>query len=266
MQYIVANNFNLKATLESGQFFRYFPAGNGYNIVTRSSMFYVSQDKDKLYFDGTSSDFVSSFFGLNDDYSILLKDAKISKMMKQHTGLKLMKQDPWECLVAFVCSQMSNIKRITNNLNSISEYFGKPVKLKTHSLHTFPNPGDINDSALLDKCKLGYRAKYLLEINNKVTDKWLAALKKKSYADAKAELMSLFGIGDKVADCICLFSLGFGEAFPVDVWIERVMKEQYPELKNAKHKQIREFAAKKWGKMAGCAQQYLFHWRRNIYE
>jgi len=263
MQYIVADNFDLKATLESGQFFRYFPFERGYNIVTRSTVFYIAQDKDKLYFDNISKDFVFSFFGLNDDYRILLKDKKISKMMKEHTGLKLMKQDPWECLVAFVCSQMSNIKRITSNLNSISEHFGKPVKFKKHSTYTFPNPGDINDASKLDKCKLGYRAKYLLELNNKVTDKWLASLKKKSYYEAKSELMTLFGIGDKVADCICLFSLGFGEAFPVDVWIERVMKEQYPELKNAKHKQIREFAAQKWGKMAGYAQQYLFHWRRN---
>ena len=107
--------------------------------------------------------------------------------------------------------------------------------------------GKLNDINKIKECATGFRAKYIFEANKKINDNYFAKLKKKNYEDAKKELMKLPGIGEKVADCICLFSLGKTEAFPVDIWMERIMKKLYGQENN---KKIRQFAQQKWGKNA----------------
>jgi N-glycosylase/DNA lyase len=266
MSAIKTTNFNLYHTLDSGQFFRYVLHDGWYYIVTREKVFRVSQEGEKLYFEGASERFVRHFFGLDGNYLEVMhqlsKDPALRIAIKKYPGLRLINQDPWECTVGFLCSQFSNIKKIKKNMECIAEKFGKPVIFKGKKFFTFPSPGALKDIARLKKCAVGFRAKYIAGVNAKVSDKWFAKLKGMKYEKAKERLIELPGIGEKVADCICLFSLGFTESFPVDVWMERAVKELYPEAKKMKLKQMGEFGREKWGKMAGYAQQYLYHWRR----
>lgn len=255
-------NFSLKHTLESGQFFRFKQDGEWYRLSERDSHFRIRQEGDKLEFDGTTKKHIRHLFGLDDNYTAVLQtlssDKKLKPAISFAKGLRLMNRDPWETLISFQCSVMSNIKKIQLNMNNLAKTFGN----LSGGSYSFPEPGKINDLKKIQRCAIGFRAKWVHSVNKMVTDDSLRKLKKKSYADAKQELMKLPGVGSKVADCICLFSLGKKEAFPVDVWIARVMQEQYLE-KETKHSKIVEFAQKKWGENAGLAQQFLYHWSRN---
>jgi N-glycosylase/DNA lyase len=266
MQSISCTDFNLSHTLDSGQFFRYILHDSWYYIVTRGKVFCIRQEGNKLFFDGATPKFVRHFFALDENYGrikrALQHDAVIAYAMKKYPGLRLINQDPWECTVGFLCSQMSNIKKIKGNMDCIAALFGTPVVFRGKAFFTFPSPGEINDAAKLKKCAVGFRAKYILGVNARVNDKWFAKLRAMPYEKAKEELMELPGIGEKVADCISLFSLGFTEAFPVDVWMERAVKETYLKGKKLPLKKLAEFGRKQWGPLAGYAQQYLYHWRR----
>jgi len=255
-------NFSLKHTLESGQFFNYDYEGDCYKLIQRSSRFTVKQNKNMLHYEGISKSELLRFLGINQDHKIMLNDLKdknIQKAYRAYPGLRLMNQDPWQCLVSFVCSSASNIQKIRLNMKKLSETFGKKLG---EGNYAFPEPGSMNDLQRIKDCATGFRAKYLFSINNTVTDKWLAELRNMPYEQAKDKLKGLYGVSDKIADCVLLFSLGFKQAFPVDVWIERAMKELYFENQKVNHDQIREFASQKFSNHAGLAQQYLYHWRR----
>ena len=183
----------------------------------------------------------------------------IAFAMKKYPGLHIIRQDPWECTIAFLCSQFSNIKKIRKNLDCIAEKFGTMVFFQGKRFFTFPSPREINDAAKLKKCAVGFRAKYIMSVNERVSDAWFAKLRALPYEKARERLMRLPGIGEKVADCILLFSLGFTEAFPVDVWMERVIKETYLKGRRISLKKMAVFGRERWGKLAGYAQQYLYH-------
>ena len=158
---------------------------------------------------------------------------------------------------------MSNIPKIKMNLALLSKAYGREVSLDGFSSYTFPEPGSLNDESTLRKCKVGFRAKYLKEINDKVDSYYFRSLRLMDHEDAKSSLMALPGIGDKVADCICLFSLGHMDAFPVDTWINKVMSRLYFSGKEVKPQVLREFARDRYNGYAGYAQQFLFHAVRN---
>jgi len=258
------SSVTLSHTLDSGQFFRYQLHDGWYYVVTREKVFRIRQEGDELFYEGASDNFIRHFFGFDEDYAAikkqLKKDAVLADAIKQYPGLRIIKQDPWECTVFFLCSQFSNIKKIKRNLDLIAEKFGKEIIFKGKKFFTFPPPGAINDLKKLKKCSVGFRAKYILAVNNAVSDEFFARLRKLSYIEAKEELMKLPGIGEKVADCILLFSLDFTESFPVDVWMERVMKENY--AVTLPLRKMSFFGREKWGKLAGYAQQWLYHWKR----
>lgn len=259
MPKIIIKDFNLNHTLESGQLFRYFKEDTGWRVNHRDVSFRVEQQNDKLIFDGTSEREIKRFLGLTQNFEEITreldKDKTISQLRKQLHGLRILKQDPWECLVGFICSSASNIPKIKMNLNLITQNFGINGK--------FPNPGELNDLELLKKCKVGFRAKYLYEMNKKVDEEFLKSIYKLSYEDAKTKLVELPGVGEKIADCVLLFAYNKFEAFPVDTWMKKVMEELYLK-KETPVKEISSFGRQKFGKYAGYAQQYLYHWRRNV--
>ncbi len=253
------NDFDLRHTLGSGQFFRYAPLENGwFEARTQGRTLRLRQEGNTLSFAGAPAAFIRRFLGIDTDLAQLRclakNDPPLANAMRAYPGLRVMRQDPWECLVGFVCSSASNIRKIQLNLRRIVEEFGNGAEM--------PRPGALNDMLALRRCSLGYRADYLHRINALIDETWLRALSRADYPNAKAMLVALPGIGEKIADCICLFALGHRRAFPVDVWVERVMREEYFGGETASHKRIRELAAAKWGDHAGLAQQYLYHWRR----
>lgn len=259
------SDFDLANTLGSGQFFRYEQRQGWYYVVTKNKVFRARQEGNKLYYEGVSARFITHFLGLDNNYSIikqrLKQDPVLARAIQQYSGLRILRQDPWECTLAFLCSQYSNIKKIKKNLDLIAQRFGTRVTFKGFKTHTTPPPKSINDLNALKECALGYRAKYVYETAQRVSDKQFKKLRALPYEKAKQKLLELPGIGEKVADCILLFSLDFTEAFPVDVWIERVLRENYVKNKHSL-KELALFGRQRWGKMAGYAQQYLYHARR----
>ena len=271
MRSIQIEEFDLSDTLQCGQLFRFEQHGDWFFVTHRDKLFKVKQvgsrNKSRLYYKGVDKKYLVRFFRLNDDLGNIHRricvDKHVRASVKKYHGLRLIRQDPWECLISFICSANSNIPRITQNLNALSKEFGKPIELDGVKSYTFPEPGSMKTLAKINKCRVGYRDKYLHAVNKQVTSAWLEDLKRTDYHDAKTSLLSLVGVGEKVADCVLLFSLDHLDSFPVDTWVKKVMQELYFGNRDVPLKRIREFAQEYFGHSAGYAQQYLFHGRRN---
>jgi N-glycosylase/DNA lyase len=260
---IKTNNFSLKHTIECGNFFKYFEKSDWYYICSMDKVFKVQQKGDHLHFDGVSKEFISNFFRLDEDYAkviaVLGKDKALKKAISKYSGLRIIRQDPWECVVSYVLSQNSNIPRIRKNLNHLAELFGTKAKFDGMEFYTFPSISDFNDPKKMKVCNLGYRYEYMCRLLKDIDIKKLYSLKEESYEEAKNYLVSLHGIGPKVADCVLLFSLGFDEAFPVDVWIKRLVESFYFGGKKMPEKKLHEFGSRRFGKFAGYANQFMYH-------
>jgi N-glycosylase/DNA lyase len=188
------------------------------------------------------------------------QDEYFQKAFLEFEGIRVMKCDLFQTIISFVCSAAANISKIKTNIRLISQAFGEyNAKYNTFS---FPRPENITNLELLKECSVGYRAKYILEIS-KYFAKYplvLEELEKMNYIDAMEFLQSLPGIGSKIANCICLFALNHYEAFPVDTWIETILREEYQFVGN--NKQLEMLAKEYFKEYAGYYQQYLFHYSR----
>lgn len=267
-----AKNFNLAHTLECGQIFRYEPIDGFYYVVTGDKVLKLKQQGNDLFYSSNSDEvddkFIMRFFRLDDDYDKIIeaisKDSNVAAAVKKYSGLRLIRQEPFECLISYICSAASNIPRIKKNIEAIAERFGEKIDYDRKTFYSFPEK--LGDAEKIGCCGVGFRKEYIhktAEIINK--DKaYFAKLKKLSYEEAKAELKKLPGVADKVADCVLLFSLGFDEAFPVDTWVRKTMRELYFNNKNVSDSEIRAFAKEHFGKYAGYAQQFLFYSRRAL--
>ena len=267
MNKIRVHDFNLEHTLECGQIFRINKDNGWYYVNAEDNFFRIKQIKNQIEFSGVDEEFVIHFFSLNDNLSKILKeinkDKYIGKAIDNYRGLRLLKQEPWECLISFICSSASNIPGIRTKLNNLSKSFGKKISLGKRHSQTFPLPGKINNLKKIKDAKMGFRTQYLYEVNNTVDIKHLNSLRNKSYECAKNELKKMKGVGDKVADCVLLFSLGFSQAFPVDTWIKKTMQSVYFKNKAVSNERIREFGMNYFDTYAGYAQQYLYMYSRN---
>src|SRR3990172_6771556 len=183
------SDFSLKNTLESGQFFRFQKHNNGYLINTRDLMFYAEQDGDRISYDGVSKKFIETFFSL--DYKHNLQDKRIRQAMQEHPGIRIVRQDPGECLVSYICSSFSNIKKIQKNVELLSQNFGKKIFFNGIRSFAFPEPGKICNMQKIQSCKVGYRAKYIFDVNKVINKKFIKDVQASNYTDAKKKLMSL---------------------------------------------------------------------------
>ena len=202
-------------------------------------------------------------------------DANVAAQVGLYPGLRVLRQDPWECLIAFICSANSNIETIHLNMERMSDAFGSPRALALPAAeggavlrrHTFPAAADLAEAgeAELRRLKLGFRAPYVHQAAMAVAEKRLDLdyLIAAPYPEVKAQLTALKGIGDKIADCIALMALEKMEAFPIDVWVRRALAEWYfPDGKTPSNRVLLEWAQGYFGRYAGYANQYLFHGRR----
>ena len=267
MSKMKVKDFNLEYTLECGQIFRINRKNNWYYINARDKFFKICQVKNQIEFHGVDEEFIIHFFSLDENLSKILKeinkDEYIKKSIDKYRGLRILRQDPWECLISFICSTASNIPRIKSKLKALSESFGKKVSLDGVGNYAFPEPGNINNYNKIVNAKTGFRAKYIFEANNSVNIKKLNSLRVQSYESAKNELKKINGVGDKVADCVLLFSLGFHQALPVDTWIKKTIQLLYFDNSTVSNEKIRAFGLDYFGTYAGYAQQYLFMFSRN---
>ena len=266
--------FCLDATLACGQVFRWEKEENGwwYGIVGDTAM-KVRKDGSRLSFSGATAPFIRHYFALDLDLDAILAsvdaDPFIHAAIRKNRGLRLVRQPAWECTVSYICSTNSNIPTIKRRINAIAEKFGKTIRFGGRTFSSFPDPASIMGEGHdgLNECRLGYRQPYVFGTSCSVTDPacWEQEIRRLPYEAARKELMKLHGIGPKAADCVLLFAFQKYEAFPVDVWIRRIVQEQYlPELAgnaaltNRQYDAVRAFALDHFGEHCGWAQEYLY--------
>lgn len=265
--------YDLAATLDSGQVFRWQRTGGAWTGVLGRHSLHLAQTADGIRARagapvadwGFLRDFLQTELDLAAVLRVFPDDAPMLAAVGSCRGLRLLRQDPWECLASFILSSTKQIVQIRQIVALLCERFGEPV-LGGDSLHSFPSPQRLAacSEAELRACKMGFRAPSLLAAAHAIAGGKinLDAIRTLEYAAARAELMKLRGVGGKIADCVLLFAYGFDSAFPVDVWIERALQELYFPRRRASEKRLRHFAATHFGPHAGYAQQYLFHYMR----
>ena len=257
MHKIKTKDFNLDITLSCGQVFRWNKDHEGFwHGFINGRIVKLRQSGDHLFYKGgAASTDIIKYFNLHIDYRDILrsisKDPLIRKAIKEYHGLRIIKQDPFECLATYILSSQNNIPRINKMVNELSRKFGKMMKFEGREYHRFPTIQDLAGTCSTDyhSCRLGFRNRYLEDAIRKIGtgELKLGQLSKMPYQEARVELMKVKGVGKKVSDCVLLFGFNKYEAFPIDRWIERAMKKYY------KGKDGSYF-----GKYAGYAQEFLY--------
>lgn len=280
--------FNLDATLCCGQTFRWDKLAGWWYGVVGERVFKVRQTEGFVEFENADASLVRNYFDLNDNLNRILseisKDGHIKNAVDMFNGLRILRQDPWECLISYICATYKNISAIKQMLSNLSRRFGERICLDGNSFYTFPKPEKlaVASESELTECGLGYRAKYVHETASMVNEGLydFERLTRTGYGDAKAQLLNAPGVGPKVADCILLFSLGKLEAFPVDVWMRRAILRHYNDhftrefiakirekeaLTRSDYEKLGSFGRSYFGQFAGYAQEYLYHYERTIH-
>jgi N-glycosylase/DNA lyase len=266
--------FNLDITLGCGQVFRWDRTADGwwYGVVG-SRVLKIRQDGNRLTFVGVTGSFIRQYFSLDLDLDTILTsfdtDPFIHQAIEKNRGLRLIHQHPWECTISYICSTNSNIPTIRRRIASIAEKYGRAVEFEEKTYYTFPAPASLSCGGEegLTECRLGYRQPYVFGTSCTVTDekRWEETIQNLTYEEARKEMMKLQGVGPKAADCILLFAFQKHEAFPVDVWIRRIMQQHYlPDLTTGspltgkEYDAIRRYARDHFGEFCGYAQEYLY--------
>jgi N-glycosylase/DNA lyase len=283
---IFAPDFDLAMTLDSGQVFHWRKIGRGFVGALADFAVYVEQHEDVLRakMEGRAparlgsrklaspvAELVQHYFALDHPLAAICasfpNDPAMSAARHFCRGLRIIRQPKWECLATFICSSMKQVAHIRQISKALRERFGVPHKINAHVTYTFPSAQRLSESSEseLRKCALGYRAKNLLAAarifaSGEVDlDAWSAL----SDVDLREKLCALPGVGAKIANCVMLFAYERLRAFPIDVWIERVLRERYlPQKGKATVQGLREFSETYFGEYRGYAQQYLFHHAR----
>jgi len=266
--------FSLDHTLGCGQVFRWdkTEAGWWYGVVGRH-VIKIRQDSQKLTFEGASVPFITQYFSLDTNLQLILetidRDPFIDRAIQRCTGLRLIRQPKWECLISYICSTNSNIPMIRRRIGTIAEQFGREIIFEGKKYYAFPEPSAISCSGgkALMECRLGYRTPYVFNTACAIGNvkQWEQTIASMAFEAARRELMKLSGVGPKAADCVLLFAFQKYEAFPVDVWIRRIMQQHY--IRNLSttsgltargYDCIRRFAREHFGDYCGYAQEYLY--------
>ena len=281
-KYIIENqeSFELKDIFECGQCFRWNENENGsYTGVVNKGVLKVEKQGEKIIFTGMLDidikEVVRFYFDLDRNYEeIKMQLSNIDKYLKTSVeygkGIRILNQDLWETIISFIISANNNIPRIKGIIERISKKYGTEIEWNGDKYYTFRTPKQLRKATLEDLRSLGtgFRDIRIYETTQKVLSGEfnLNEIQNKDTLSAREELLTLSGVGPKVADCILLFStLKRFDVFPIDVWVRRVMNELYikneDETKVSKN-EISKIAKKKFGNLEGLAQQYLFYWKR----
>ena len=253
--------------MECGQFFRFTKVGDTYVIQASDQIFSLWQKGDFLYYEGVGESSLRHFFRLDDDFDSILRginrDPIIRKAIHRYPGLRLIRQDPWECLLSFLCSSAKSIPQIKSMIEALCKSSGKRTIWKNHIGYRFPEPNCIETPLQLQPVKAGFRTGYLFKANRCIDRNQLLDLRRLPYREARKTLTNLSGVGKKVADCVLLYSLDFLESFPVDTWIKKGLQNDYFGGKRVREKVLESFLSAHFGPYAGYAQLYLYHYWRN---
>ncbi|MDD1661043.1 MAG: 8-oxoguanine DNA glycosylase [Methanomicrobiales archaeon] len=273
--------FDLALSLSCGQAFRWEEREGWWEGVVEEGLWRIRQEGDRVIYSGAKASAVRHYLALDEDLPAILssidRDALIHAAIERCHGLRILRQDPWEVLISFICATNTNIPRIRKMIASLARCFGRRVPAAYGPLFSFPTPETLSGSCgdHLGGCRLGYRDRYVAGTAAIMAEdpgllKRIAVL---PFNEARAVLLSFPGVGPKAADCILLFGFHRLESFPVDVWIRRIMHEHYvappPGMRGSSEKEdrrIREFGREYFGEFAGYAQEYLFSARELLKE
>ena len=282
-KYIIENqdSFELKDIFECGQCFRWNRMPNeSYTGVFGKNVLNVKKENNKIIFkgivNGNINEVVNNYFDLDRDYKKIKEKLKNTDIYMQESieygeGIRILNQDLWETIMSFIISANNNIPRIKGIIEKISKEYGDKIEWEGKTFYAFPTPNQLENVSVEEFRKLGtgFRDIRLYETTHMILDKKvdLEELEKECNTNlVRDKLLTLSGVGPKVADCILLFSnLKRFDVFPIDVWVRRVMNELYIknlDEKKVSRKQIEKIALDKFGDLEGIAQQYLFYWKR----
>ena len=290
--------FDLALSLTMGQAFRWLAVGDGwFSGVVGENLIHIRQTDDGVEYrvggpDGereaaeADDELLCRYFRLDDDidaiYADIARDPKMATIMREFPGLRLLRQDPWECLVTYICSARNHLKHIDAIMERIANKFGTTVSLEGEERRTFPSAERLAENSQRTEAKFKELRLGLNRAHNIMTAAWevstgeldLYELRRQPYPEVRRRLMQCDGIGYKIADCICLFSLDQLQAFPMDHWVWHAVTEAYPEWgfvekaepTDRERREASKRASKAFGEYAGYANQYLFYWRRQLGE
>ena len=259
-------NIDLQLTLiDSAQSFSWKESGGAYYAALACGPVKLWQDTDGVHGEGAGQEFLRAYLDLERDYEIIAREFShvpcAMRAMQLYPGMRVLRQDPWEMIISFILSANNNVARIRTLVNNISELLGKKYEMDGMELCALPDPQELASAqeAELRAAGVGYRAPYLIETAKRVCEGFpLDQLRAMSYEEAHKLLISLPGVGDKVADCVQLFGCGHCCAFPVDVWVERLLRSWF-HMENCSRKNMPAAAREMLGPHCGIMQQFLFH-------
>jgi len=280
---ISAAEFDLTMTLNSGQVFHWQRIGDGFVGTIGDLAVHVRQDNEmlKVRFGGPLKPtreprvlpgIIARYFALDHPLAEICdsfpKDPVMNAARKFCHGLRIIRQPKWECLATFICSSMKQVAHIRQISLALRKRFGERRRIGDQLVYAFASPqrlAQASEKELLE-CKLGYRAKNLRATARLVScgqgdlEAWSAL----SDAELRKQLCALPGVGPKIANCVMLFAYERLRAFPIDVWIERVLRQHYfSRRRKMSAQRLRQFSETYFGEHGGYAQQYLFHQARS---
>ncbi|MGB0856130.1 MAG: DNA glycosylase [Nitrosopumilus sp.] len=268
---------NVENSINSGQVFLWKKNGEFWQGINGQDILTIDNFGQIRSYQNIKTDFFRKKDNIEEIINSISKDIIVKKAIKKYLGLRLIRQDPFQCLISFIVSSNSNIPKIKINLENLCKKFGSKVDFNKQEFFLFPKPEKIANSSINEimKCGLGYRSKFVKEAATRIFREEidLKVLEKRSYSEVKKMICSIPGVGNKVADCTMLFSLNKLEAFPLDRWMIRILKKYYDdefqiETKTITEKQynnLHEKIVNHFGPYAGYGQQFLFKMEREIH-
>ncbi len=272
------STIDIETTINSGQMFLWNKIKDHWVGVDGQDILILNQSP---FIARSSSNSINNFFREEDNLKKILsninRDKIVEKAVKQSPGLRLIRQDPFQCYISFICSSNSSIQNIKLMLENLCKKFGTKQEFNGYKLSTFPKADILANASMKDliDCRLGFRAKYVKgaaqAVNSGEID--FTWLKKTDYSTSLETLKKILGIGNKIADCIMLFSLDKMESFPIDRWTQRILLKYYKKIfdnvtekpmTEKKYEKLHEEIVKYFGSYAGYAQQFLFKMERDL--
>jgi N-glycosylase/DNA lyase len=268
-------NYNLDATLSSGQAFRWSLGPSGWTGAVCERWVRLKASESAIFAETTTHPgdwrWLSHYLQLDVNLEAVVGSFPDHSAMRAAVrgcpGLRLLRQDPWQCLASFILSSTKQIVQIQQIIALLADRYGQPLAtppdcLPAHSFPTAARIASLTEPELRD-CKMGFRAPYLLATARQVTQGFnLEVLQDLSLLAARERLMSLPGVGRKIADCVLLFAYGFQDAFPIDVWLLKALRQLFCPRRSMPLNRLHRFVERNFGPHAGFAQQYLFHYVR----
>ncbi|MDO7697717.1 MAG: DNA repair protein [Nitrosopumilus sp.] len=270
------NKFSIDVdnSINSGQVFLWEKQGSDWYGIDGQDVLKINKNGVIKSIRNLKTDFFRKNDNIEEITKSISKDKTVKEAVKEYEGLRLFRQDPFQCAISFIISSNSNIQKIKSSLEKITKKFGRKVKIQNKEFFLFPEPEKMAKATIdeIKSCGVGYRAPFIKEAAKMVILKKIdfEYLKKCDYHEAKKNICLVPGIGNKVADCIMLFSLNKLESFPLDTWMIKILEKYYSkefkiETKTITQKQyelLHEKIVNYFGPYCGYAQQYLFKMER----